>query len=113
MEKENFTYKGNINAFVKVKSQEGLLGFYRGYKASLSGVIVYHGFSFFIFSTLKELVRERSPENYKKWYVDFTLGGLSALGQVFAYPLDILRKRMQGQFLLLEKKEISHLRNYK
>lgn len=37
----------------------------------------------------------------KKWYVDFGLGGISAIGQIIAYPFDILRKRMQGQALLL------------
>ena len=61
MEKENFSYKGNIGAFQKVKAQEGLRGFYRGFGASLSGIIIYHGFSFFIFTSSKELIRKHSP----------------------------------------------------
>ena len=40
-------------------------------------------------------------------------GGISALGQIFGYPFDILRKRMQGQFLLFQKKEIEKMLNYR
>jgi hypothetical protein len=29
---------------------------------------------------------------------------MSAFGQLVAYPFDVMRKRMQGQALLLEKK---------
>lgn len=49
---------------------------------------------------------------YSKWFIDFLVGGVSAVGQLMAYPFDILRKRMQGQFLLLQKKEITKLANY-
>ena len=52
---------------------------------------------------MKEKVKMKNSDLYSKWYVDFLLGGLSAVGQVMAYPFDILRKRMQGQFLLYEK----------
>ena len=62
------------------------------------------GFSFFIFTSMKEKVKIKNSNLYSKWYIDFLLGGLSAFGQVMAYPFDILRKRMQGQFLLYEKK---------
>jgi solute carrier family 25 protein 42 len=40
------------------------------------------------------------------------LGGFSAVGQIFAYPFDILRKRMQGQALLIEKGELVTKQNY-
>jgi hypothetical protein len=50
---------------------------------------------------MKEYVKIRFPDSYSKWYVDFALGGISAIGQLVAYPFDVLRKRMQGQKLLL------------
>jgi hypothetical protein len=50
---------------------------------------------------MKEYVKIRFPESYSKLYVDFLLGGISAIGQLVAYPFDVLRKRMQGQKLLL------------
>jgi hypothetical protein len=80
------------------------LGFYRGYGAAACGILIYHGSSFFIFTKLKEKVKSNFPNSYSKWYVDFALGGISAIGQLIAYPFDVLRKRMQGQKLLLEKK---------
>ena len=107
MEKDNFTYKNNINAFKLIYQKEGFFGFYKGYSASVMGIFIYHGFSFFIFTRLKEEIKSISPESYAKWYTDFILGAISAVGQVMAYPFDVLRKRMQGQFLLYEKKEIS------
>lgn len=84
--------------------REGLLGFYRGYGAAACGIVIYHGCSFFIFTKLKEHVKKHFPQNYSKWYVDFALGALSAVGQLVAYPFDVIRKRMQGQNLLLAKK---------
>lgn len=104
MEKDNFTYKNNFQAFHKVINNEGFFGFYKGFGASLCGIAIYHGFSFFIFASVKQIVKKRNPENYKKWYYDFLIGGVSALGQILGYPFDILRKRMQGQHLLLQKK---------
>ena len=53
---------------------------------------------------MKEIVKKSFPQNYSKWYIDFLLGGLSAIGQLVAYPFDVMRKRMQGQKLLLDKK---------
>ena len=104
MERDKFTYKNNLGAFRHVFQVEGLKGFYKGYGASLGGIIIYHGFSFFIFTSLKELVKKYHPESYSKWYIDFMFGGISAMGQLCGYPFDIIRKRMQGQLLLFEKK---------
>jgi hypothetical protein len=113
MEKENFTYKNNIEAFSKIFKNEGFLGFYRGYIASICGIVVYHGTSFFVFTSVKQWVKEHNPDNYKVWYIDFLCGGLSSCGQVFGYPIDIIRKRMQAQCLLLQKKKIAKISNYR
>ena len=92
--------------FKLILQREGFSGFYQGFGAAVGGIFVYHGCSFFIYTKLKELVKEKWPESYSKWYVDFMIGGLSAIGQLAAYPFDVLRKRMQGQKLLFHKKEI-------
>lgn len=39
-------------------------------------------------------------------------GGVSAIGQIVAYPLDILRKRMQGQALLISKGTLKEKQTY-
>jgi solute carrier family 25 protein 42 len=79
----------------------------------LLGIIIYHGCSFFIFTKIKEYIRSVAPESYSKWYVDFAVGAISSLGQFVSYPFEVLRRRMQGQALLLEKGEISQVFNYK
>jgi solute carrier family 25 protein 42 len=66
-----------------------------------------------VFTKLKEKVKIIYPDSYSKWYVDFMIGGLSAVGQIIAYPFDVLRKRRQGQKLLLDRGEIDRLRNYR
>ena len=104
MERDNFSYKNSLNALKTIFEKEGFFGFYRGYTASLMGIFIYHGFSFFIFTRSKEEIKKFYPDSYKKWYIDFGLGAISSVGQIMAYPFDVLRKRMQGQFLLLEKK---------
>ena len=106
MERDSFSYHNNFEAFKLILQREGFSGFYQGFGAAVGGIFVYHGCSFFIYTKLKELVKEKWPESYSKWYVDFMIGGLSAIGQLAAYPFDVLRKRMQGQKLLFHKKEI-------
>lgn len=88
------------------------MGFYKGYQAAVIGVVIYQGISFSLYTKCKEKIKEADPTKYQKWYVDFLLGGLSAVGQIVAYPLDILRKRMQGQALLIEKGELKSKQNY-
>lgn len=77
------------------------------------GVVIYQGISFSLYTKSKEMIKQADPTKYNKWYVDFLLGGLSSIGQIIAYPLDILRKRMQGQALLIEKGELKAKQNYK
>jgi solute carrier family 25 protein 42 len=81
--------------------------------AAIIGVVIYQGISFSLFTRAKEIIKENDPSLYQKWYVDFFIGAFSAIGQIIAYPLDILRKRMQGQALLVEKGELAGKQNYK
>lgn len=70
----------------------------------MNGIIIYHGCSFFIFTRIKEHIKTVAPDSYSKWYVDFAVGAVSSLGQFVSYPFEVLRRRMQGQALLFEKK---------
>ena len=102
-----------MGAFKLVHKHEGLLGFYRGFGAAVSGIIIYHGCSFFIFTKIKEHIRSVAPDSYSKWYVDFAVGAVSSLGQFISYPFEVLRRRMQGEALLIQKKEIEKVHNYR
>lgn len=107
MEKERFSYRnGYMDTMSKIYAAEGARGFYRGYFASLLGIIIYHGNAFFIFTKLKEYVKQNLPSEYKKWYTDFLLGSISSMSLIAAYPLDMVKKRMQGQSLLIQRGEL-------
>lgn len=54
MEKDKLSYtQGYRNTLKHIYSFEGARGFYRGYFASLIGIVIYHGNAFFIFTKLK------------------------------------------------------------
>ncbi|KAJ0169376.1 hypothetical protein K1T71_014963 [Dendrolimus kikuchii] len=92
--------------FVKVIRTEGVSTLYRGYPATVLGVIPYAGVSFFTYDTLKHKYLEHfgKPQNA---LVNMMFGGAAgALAQTASYPLDIVRRRMQtarrtsnGQYL--------------
>ncbi|XP_072946903.1 mitochondrial coenzyme A transporter SLC25A42 [Epargyreus clarus] len=81
--------------FARVVREEGPRTLYRGYPATVMGVIPYAGVSFFTYDYLKH------------WYLDLfgtsprgltnvLFGGVAgAFGQTASYPLDIVRRRMQ------------------
>ncbi|KAJ8706910.1 hypothetical protein PYW07_012988 [Mythimna separata] len=81
--------------FVRVAREEGVLTLYRGYSATVLGVIPYAGVSFFTYDTLKQKYLEYfgKPQGAM---VNVCLGGTAgAIAQTASYPLDIVRRRMQ------------------
>jgi hypothetical protein len=112
MEKDKFSYNSYSQAINKIYKAEGVRGFYRGYFCSVIGIIVYHGCSFFIFTRIKEFIKDNYPHLFRLWYVDFLVGAVSSAGQFVAYPFDMIKKRMQGQSLLAERGEIDRPLNY-
>ncbi|CAG4957543.1 unnamed protein product [Parnassius apollo] len=81
--------------FIRVAREEGIRTLYRGYPATIMGVIPYAGVSFFTYDTLKRWYSEHfgSPAT---GFTNIALGGTAgALAQTASYPLDIVRRRMQ------------------
>ncbi|CAK1547949.1 unnamed protein product [Leptosia nina] len=88
-------YRSLRAVFKRIIREEGAFTLYRGYGATVLGVVPYAGVSFFTYDSLKH------------WYLDYTgalpngmtnvvFGGIAgALGQTSSYPLDIVRRRMQ------------------
>nr|XP_053622854.1 mitochondrial coenzyme A transporter SLC25A42 isoform X2 [Plodia interpunctella] len=88
-------YRTLTAVFVKVVSTEGFSTLYRGYPATVLGVIPYAGVSFFTYDTLKHTYLEHfgTPQST---IVNVAFGGAAgALAQSASYPLDIVRRRMQ------------------
>lgn len=80
----------------KIFSFGRLAGFYQGFIPTILGIIPYAGVSFFTFETTKDWIK-RIRHNDRLSANETFLAGLfaGACGQTVAYPLDVLRRRMQ------------------
>ena len=82
--------------------EEGFRSLYRGFIPTLLGIFPYAGISFYSYDTLKIYMRTRWPDRTLNAEGDlWTMYQLSAgaiagaLAQTVAYPLDVVRRRMQ------------------
>jgi solute carrier family 25 protein 16 len=70
-------------------------GFYQGFTPTILGIIPYAGVSFFTFETAKNRLQQRFDGKPPSPLI-FASGLVAgALGQTVAYPLDVLRRRLQ------------------
>ncbi|SCZ98949.1 BZ3500_MvSof-1268-A1-R1_Chr3-1g05727 [Microbotryum saponariae] len=80
--------------------EPSLTHFYRGIFPTLFGIVPYAGVSFLVWGFLKTdlvptMFSPSTRERHRTW-IDLAAGGIAgALGQTSAYPLDIIRRRMQ------------------
>jgi len=93
------TYSGTIDCFKSIYYTEGKCALYRGLCPSMLGIIPYAGIDLACFETLKH-----TYEKYHEYdsgqpgvYVLLGCGALSSMmGQVVAYPIALIRTRMQA-----------------
>ncbi|KAI1377776.1 mitochondrial carrier protein LEU5 [Hypoxylon crocopeplum] len=95
-----------------VAPRSGLVNFYRGFSTTLMGMVPYAGVSFLTHDTMGDLFRLRSIREYTtlpkppsapadkpaplRAWAELTSGGISgAVSQTVAYPLEVIRRRMQ------------------
>ncbi|XP_066581913.1 mitochondrial coenzyme A transporter SLC25A42 [Prorops nasuta] len=94
---EKSEYRTLRQVFTRIYRQEGLMAFYRGFLATILGVIPYAGCSFFTYGTLKNIsavYTENSPGLAA--ISSLVCGALAgAVGQTSSYPMDIVRRRIQ------------------
>ena len=94
------TYHGIRHAFSLVFRNEGIFAFYKGIVPSLAGIIPYVGLDFAVYETLKELpIVKKDPITNQPTVVAKLICGATAglVGQTIAYPLDVVRRRLQVQ----------------
>ncbi|XP_059484889.1 mitochondrial coenzyme A transporter SLC25A42 [Neocloeon triangulifer] len=89
-------YSSLSHIFVRIWREEGPRTLYRGYCATVLGVIPYAGTSFYTYETLKSLHMEYWGTSGTNPFEKLMFGAVAGLfGQTSSYPLDIVRRRMQ------------------
>ncbi|KAJ4896355.1 Mitochondrial adenine nucleotide transporter ADNT1 [Raphanus sativus] len=104
-DKSPYQYRGMVHALSTVLRQEGPRALYRGWLPSVIGVVPYVGLNFAVYESLKDWLVKSKPfgildnnNNNSELTVTTRLacGAVAGtMGQTVAYPLDVVRRRMQ------------------
>ncbi|XP_077251204.1 mitochondrial adenine nucleotide transporter ADNT1 [Tasmannia lanceolata] len=100
-EKSPYQYRGIFHALSTVLREEGSRALYRGWLPSVIGVIPYVGLNFAVYESLKDwLIKSRTfglvEDNELGVTTRLACGAAAGtVGQTVAYPLDVIRRRMQ------------------
>lgn len=101
-EKSPRQYRGIFHALTTVLREEGPRALYKGWLPSVIGVIPYVGLNFAVYESLKDwLIKTKAfglvDDNNELGVTTRLACGAAAgtVGQTVAYPLDVIRRRMQ------------------
>ena len=82
-------FNGLIDVYVKTIKTDGIAGLYRGFMVSCAGIVIYRGFYFGLYDSLKVLL---PVDNF---VLNFALGWcVTIVSGLLSYPLDTIRRRM-------------------
>jgi len=82
-------FNGLIDVYKKTLASDGIAGLYRGFVVSCVGIVVYRGFYFGLFDTMRPLMQ---TDNF---FVSFALGyAVTVTAGLMSYPIDTIRRRM-------------------
>ncbi|KAL1830331.1 hypothetical protein ACET3Z_008743 [Daucus carota] len=96
-----YQYRGMFHALSTVLRQEGPRALYRGWVPSVIGVVPYVGLNFAVYESLKDWLIKSDPlglnDGSDLGVITRLACGAAAgtVGQTVAYPLDVVRRRMQ------------------
>jgi solute carrier family 25 (adenine nucleotide translocator) protein 4/5/6/31 len=83
-------YKGLVDVYRQTLKTDGVGGLYRGFVISCVGIMVYRGFYFGIFDTVRPMLPEKAP-----FLVTFSVGyAVTVSAGLLSYPIDTIRRRM-------------------
>lgn len=83
-------FNGLFDVYRKTIQTDGIAGLYRGFVISCVGIVVYRGFYFGLYDTVKPLLG--SGNNF---FVSLAVGyGVTVTAGLLSYPVDTIRRRM-------------------
>lgn len=84
-------FNGMVDVYRKTIASDGIQGLYRGFVISCVGIVVYRGFYFGLFDTLKPILLGESANVL----LSFALGYVVTISAgLLSYPIDTIRRRM-------------------
>lgn len=84
-------YNGLIDVYRKTLASDGIQGLYRGFVISCVGIVVYRGFYFGLYDSLKPILLGDNAG----LGASFLLGyGVTVTSGLISYPVDTIRRRM-------------------
>jgi solute carrier family 25 (adenine nucleotide translocator) protein 4/5/6/31 len=84
-------FNGLFDVYAKTMKTDGIAGLYRGFCISCVGIVVYRGFYFGLYDSLKPLL----PGGGESFAMNFALGWcVTIVSGLLSYPLDTIRRRM-------------------
>merc|ERR1712179_718791 len=84
-------FNGLIDVYRKTLASDGIQGLYRGFVISCVGIVVYRGFYFGLYDSLKPILLG----NDSSLLLSFALGyGVTVSSGLLSYPIDTIRRRM-------------------
>jgi len=84
-------YNGMIDVYVKTIKSDGIQGLYRGFVISCVGIVVYRGFYFGLYDSLKPLLLGADANLFASFLLGYAVTVSSGL---LSYPIDTIRRRM-------------------
>lgn len=83
-------FNGLFDVYRKTIQSDGMAGLYRGFVVSCVGIVVYRGFYFGLYDTVKPLVDPKGG-----FLVSLLIGyGVTVTAGLASYPIDTIRRRM-------------------
>merc|ERR1719463_530782 len=84
-------FNGLLDVYKKTLAADGISGLYRGFVISCVGIMVYRGFYFGLYDTLKPMLLGDDASVV----LSFCLGyGVTVTAGLMSYPIDTIRRRM-------------------
>jgi len=84
-------YSGLVDVYRKTLASDGIQGLYRGFVISCVGIVVYRGFYFGLYDSLKPILLGDNANLMLSFMLGYTVTVSSGL---LSYPIDTIRRRM-------------------